>query len=112
MTRAEFIDRVLTSSFPGQVAKRFSFPDGEVGALYTMGRKPTGGQVTPVILYVATFPPSQQQGVHDFGIDYFEQPVATPEEAHYLLAQFEHEQARQFRAGCRPQAGPAAEPGP
>lgn len=103
-TRAAFIDRVLTSSFPGEVTKRFAFADGEVGALYTTGRHPASGTACPVVLYVATFPPSfPHEGLHDFGIDYAEQPVTTAEEAAYLLAHFGREQAEQFRAQCRPQ---------
>lgn len=102
-TRAEFIDRLFTSSIVGQIAKRFLFADGEVGALYTVGRDPATGKATPVLLVVATFPPSPQQGgLHDFGIDYLEQPVATVEEAARLLAQFDHQQAELFRRSCRP----------
>lgn len=102
-TRAAFIDQVLTSSFPDQRAKRFAFPDGEVAALYTMGRDPTSGHPCPVVLYLATFPPSAAHaGFHDFGLDFREQPVASEAEAHRLLAQFEQAQAASFRAACRP----------
>lgn len=104
--RGKFINHVFTSSIPGQAPKRFAFADGEVGALYTIGRDRATGQVTPVLLIVATFPPSaQHDGVHDFGIDYLEQPVATAEEAARLLAQFDREQAALFRRSCRPAAG-------
>jgi hypothetical protein len=103
-SRAAFIDRVLTSSFAGQVAKRFSFADGEVAALYTLSRKARPGVAQPVVLFVATFPPLlTQNGVHDFGIDYVEQPVASAQEAQDLLGQFDHEQAMRFRTSCRPQ---------
>lgn len=102
-TRAQVIEGVLTSSFPGEVAKRFVFADGEVGVLYTQGRDPVSGTTRPVLLYVATFPPySLHGGHHDFGIDYAEQPVASTTEAHQLLAQFGPEQAATFRASCRP----------
>lgn len=102
LTRPSFIDRVLTSSFPGQVAKRFLFPDGEVGAVYTLSRKAPAGVTQPVILVIATFPPAQlQPGVHDFGIDYAEQPVTSIDEARDLLAHFDHAQAALFRATCR-----------
>lgn len=102
-TRTEFLDSVFTSSFAGQVATRFRFADGEVGALYTLGRDPASGQPCPVVLYVATFPPSQPQpGLHDFGIDYWQQPVTSGEEAHQLLAAFSPAAAARFRASCRP----------
>lgn len=102
--RATFIDRVLTSSFAGQVARRFLFADGEVAALYTLSRKAMPGVAQPVVLFVATFPPQlTQDGVHDFGIDYIEQPVASTQEAQDLLRQFDHEQAVRFRTSCRPQ---------
>ena len=103
--RGAFIDQVLTSSFAGEVAKRFAFADGEVGALYTMGRDRASGQACPVVLYVATFPPTPQQGGrHDFGIDFLEQPVSSAGEAAQLLAQFGRTQAELFRTSCR--AGP------
>lgn len=101
--RAAFIDQVLTSSFAGEVAKRFAFADGEVGVLYTMGRDRASGQPCPVVLYVATFPPSSQRGGHhDFGIDFREQPVASAAEAAQLIARFQRPQAQQFRLSCRP----------
>lgn len=101
-TRADFINQVLTSSFPGEMAKRFLFADGEVGALYTMGQDPASGNACPVVLYVATFPPTPQQGGrHDFGIDFLEQPVRSAEEAAYVLAQFQRAEAQLFRASCR-----------
>lgn len=99
--RADFVDRVLTSRFAGAVAKRFQFADGEVAALYTLSRKAPPGVTQPVVLFVATFPPAQPQpGVHDFGIDYCEQPVAAAEVGE-LLAQFDQTQAARFRAHCR-----------
>ena len=102
-SRVAFIDQVLTSSFPSQQAKRFAFPDGEVGALYTMGRDPASGRACPVILFLATFPPSiSGAGLHDFGLDFREQLVASPAEAAQLLAQFGYAQAALFRAQCRP----------
>jgi len=102
-TRAAFLDGVLTSRFPHEVAKRFAFADGEVGALYTLGLDPASGKPCPVILFVATFPPSSPHGgLRDFGIDYLEKPVASPAEAQYLLAQFGPVEAAQFRASCRP----------
>lgn len=102
LTRAEFIDRVLTSSIAGQKAKRYQFADGEVAAVYTLSRKTSPGTVQPVILYVATFPPAlTDAGFHDFGIDHYEQPVTSTEEALALLAQFDQQQAAQFRASCR-----------
>lgn len=61
LTRAEFINGVFTSRLPGQLAKRFSFADGEVGVLYTIGRDPVSGQSCPVVLYIATFPPSARR---------------------------------------------------
>ena len=101
-TRSTFIDRVLTSSFPGQVAKRFQFADGEVAALYTLSRKVPASLAQPVMLVVATFPPTRAQpGLHDFGLDYAELPVASAAEASDLLAQFDHGQAALFRAKCR-----------
>jgi hypothetical protein len=101
-TRATFIDRVLTSHLPGEVAKRFRFADGEVAALYTLGRKTLAGLAQPIVLFVATFPPDlTQAGMHDFGIDYVEQPVASADEAYDLLAQFDETQASLFRANCR-----------
>lgn len=100
--RADFIDKVLTSSFPGEVAKRFAFTDGEVGVLYTMGQDATSGRACPVVLYVATFPPSPQQGGHhDFGIDFVEQPVGSAAEAAQLIASFQRTEAQLFRARCR-----------
>lgn len=103
LTRAEFIDQVLTSCLPGQVAKRFRFDDGEVGAVYTLSGRLPAELAPPVILYVATFPPmvSPHVGHHDFGIDYYERPVASAEEAAAILAQFDQQQAAQFRASCR-----------
>lgn len=102
LTRAAFIDRVLTSRLPGEVAKRFLFADGEVAALYTLGRKALDGLPQPVVLFVATFPPTRTSvGVHDFGIDYCEQPVVSAAEASELLAQFDQPQAAIFRAKCR-----------
>ncbi len=102
LTRAAFIDRVLTSHFPGEVAKRFLFADGEVAALYTLSRKKPVGLAQPVVLFVATFPPDLTQvGVHDFGIEYCEQPVASANEASDLLAQFDQPQAALFRTRCR-----------
>ena len=101
-TRADFINQVLTSSFPGETAKRFSFADGEVGALYTMGQDRVSGNICPVILYVATFAPSfQQGGRHDFGLDFLEQPVSSAEEAAHVLAHFQRADAQLFRASCR-----------
>ena len=101
-TRRAFLNRVLTSSFPGQVAKRFSFADGEVAALYTLSRKAPASLAQPVILVVATFPPALPQlGLHDFGLDYAEVPVTSAAEAHELLAQFDQAQAALFRAKCR-----------
>jgi hypothetical protein len=98
-TRATFIDRVLTSHLPGEVAKRFRFADAEVAALYTLGRKTLAGLAQPIVLFVATFPPDlTQAGMHDFGIDYVEQPVAPTEEAHDLLAQFDEMQAQHYSA--------------
>jgi hypothetical protein len=103
ISRADFINSVFTSRIPGEVATRFSFVDGEVGALYTLGRDPISGESRQVVLYIATFPPSSQHGGrHDFGIDYSEQPVATSAEAQQVLAQFGPEQAALFRASCRP----------
>jgi hypothetical protein len=97
-----FIDRILTSCFPGQVAKRFAFVDGEVAAVYTLSRKVPADLAQPVILVVATFPPTlAQPGVHDFGIDYAELPVASAQEAQNLLGQFDEMQAALFRAKCR-----------
>jgi|GEM_PF-3093514 len=102
ITRADFINGVFTSRIPGEVAKRFAFTDGEVGALYTLGPDPVSGQSRPVLLYIATFPPSSRHGgYHDFGVDYNEQPVATAGEAHQLLAQFGAKEAALFRASCR-----------
>lgn len=104
--RAAFIDRVLTSHFPGEVAKRFRFADGEVAALYTLSRKAPLDVAQPVLLVVATFPPALiQPGVHDFGLDYAEQPVASLAEARELLAQFDQAQAARFRASCRARKG-------
>lgn len=101
-TRAAFIDRVLTSRLPGEVAKRFQFADGEAAAVYTLGRNAPMSPAQPVVLFVATFPPTlPQAGVHDFGLDYCEQAVASAAEAHNLLAQFDQAQAAQFRASCR-----------
>lgn len=101
-TRAEFLDQVLTSSFPGEVAKRFAFADGEVGAVYTLSRKTTTGPARPVILVVATFPPVwTRAGVHDFGIDSYEHPVTSAQEAMALLTQFDQQQAEAFRVSCR-----------
>lgn len=100
--RAQFIDQVLTSSFPGETAKRFAFVDGEVGAVYTRSRRAGHGPGQPVILLVATFPPQLTSGgVHDFGIDYYEYPVASAQEAAALLALFDRHQAEAFRANCR-----------
>lgn len=100
-TPPAFIDRVLTSSFPGQVAKRFAFADGEVAALYTLSRKLPAHLAQAVILLVATFPPQlTRPGLHDFGIDYAEVAVSSLAEAHELLAQFDRSQAAQFRANC------------
>lgn len=102
-TRAAFLDGILTSHFPHEKAKRFAFADGEVGALYTLGRDPVSGESCPVILFVATFPSSYpHEGLRDFGIDYLEKPVASPDEARHLLAQFGPAEAAQFRASCRP----------
>lgn len=102
LSRAAFIDRVLTSRLPGEVAKRFPFTDGEVAAVYTLGRQTPAGSAQPVVLFVATFPPAlPQAGVHDFGIDYWEQPVASPSEAWDLLTQFDQAQAARFRASCQ-----------
>ncbi|MGI4864049.1 MAG: hypothetical protein ACRYFZ_08995 [Janthinobacterium lividum] len=102
LSRAAFIDRVLTSRLPGEVAKRFPFADGEVAAVYTLGRPTAAGLAQPVVLFVATFPPALPQvGVHDFGIDYCEQPVASPSEAQDLLTQFDQVQAARFRASCQ-----------
>ena len=102
LTRASFIERVLRSSFAGQVAKRFRFADGEVAALYTLSRKTIPSLAPAVVLIIATFPPVlTQTGVHDFGIDYCELPVASADEAAALLTQFDHEQAARFRAKCR-----------
>ena len=104
--RADFVDRVLTSRFPGEVAKRFAFADGEVGALYTMGRDRATGRACPVVLYVATFPPSPQQGgQHDFGLDFWEQPVGSAAEAARVLARFGPAEAESFRASCRARPG-------
>lgn len=103
LTRADFIDQVLTSRIAGEVAKRFLFPTGVVGALYTMGQDPVSGKPQTVVLFVSTFPPTcRHGGFHDFGIDYQEQPVATSEEAEQLLAQFDREEAARFRTSCRP----------
>ena len=100
--RSAFIDQVLTSRFPGEVAKRFAFADGEVGVLYTMWRDQASGLACPVVLYVATFPPSPQQGGrHDFGIDFWEQPVGSAAEAAQLLDQFRRPEAQVFRLSCR-----------
>lgn len=102
LPRLTFLDRVLTSSIPGQVAKRFLFADGEVAALYTLSRKAPTSLAQPVILVVATFPPTlAQPGLHDFGLDYAEAPVASAAEASDLLAQFDQAQAALFRAKCR-----------
>jgi len=57
LARAAFIDRVLTSHFPGEVAKRLRFADGEVAALYTLSRKAPLDVAQPVLLVVATFLP-------------------------------------------------------
>jgi hypothetical protein len=101
--RVDFINRVLTSSFPGEEAKRFAFADGEVGVLYTMGQDRVSGRACPVVLYIATFPPVPQQGGrHDFGIDFLEQPVGSAEEAAGIMAQFRWPEAQLFRASCRP----------
>ncbi|RZK24317.1 MAG: hypothetical protein EOO56_01860 [Hymenobacter sp.] len=101
-TRADFLDQVLTSRLAGEVAKRFRFADGEVAALYTLSRKAPAALAQPVVLVVATFPPARPQaGVHDFGIDYAELPVASPTEAAALLAQFDQSQAALFRAKCQ-----------
>lgn len=109
LTRAAFVDGVFTSSFAGHIARRFRVADGEAGALYTLGRDPLTGQPCPVVLYVATFPPSSPQpGVHDFGVDYWQQPVQSVEEAAHLLAAFGPAEAAQFRASCRPPT-PAAD---
>lgn len=102
--RTRFINEVFISQFAGQVAKRFAFADGEAGALYTLGRDPISGKSCPVMLYIATFPPSSRHGGYkDFGIDYVEQPVATLAEANRLLAAFGQAEAAQFRASCRAQ---------
>ena len=102
-TRAAFLKRVLTSRFPNEVAKRFAFADGEVGALYTLGYDSASGKSRPVLLFVATFPPSSPyEGFRDFGIDYLEKPVDSPAEAQRLLEQFGPAEAEQFRASCRP----------
>ena len=103
LTRKEFIDQVLTSRLAGETAKRFAFPNGEVGALYTLGYDALTRQPCPIVLVVATFPPfSPDGGFHDFGVDYQELPVASAEEAAQLLAQFGREEAQRFRATCRP----------
>lgn len=100
--RATFINQVLTSRLPGQVAKRFLFADGEVAALYTLSRKAPADVAQPVVLFVATFAPTLTQiGHHDFGIDYCELPVASAAEAKEVLAQFDQQQAALFRARCR-----------
>lgn len=107
LTRAAFLDGVFTSRFADQVATRFRFADGEAGALYTLGRDPVSGQSRPVVLYVATFPPAiPHPGFHDFGVDYWEQPVASADEAAQLLANFGREEAARFRASCRPAPSP------
>lgn len=105
-TRTEFLTLVLTSAFAEEQAKRFAFADGEVGAVYTLSRKAGVGSAQPVILFVATFPPSLfAEGAHgyshNYGLDYCELPVASAEEAAQLLAQFDEGQAAQFRANCR-----------
>ncbi|MGI4832317.1 MAG: hypothetical protein ACRYFK_02545 [Janthinobacterium lividum] len=101
-TRADFINRVLTSRFPNEIAKRFPFADGEVAALYTLGRNALTGVTQPVILYVATFPPAlAQAGARDYGIDYYEHAVASAAEATELLTYFDWQQAAAFRASCR-----------
>lgn len=102
LTPLPFIDRVLTSSFPEQVAKRFLFADGEVAALYTLSRKLPARLAQPVVLVVATFPAARPQpGLHDFGIDYVELPVASAAEARELLTHFDRSQAELFRAKCQ-----------
>lgn len=102
LPRPTFIDRILVSSFPGEVAKRFLFADGEVAALYTLSRKVVASLAKPVILLIATFPQRlTQPGLHDFGIDYVEFPVASADEAQQLLAQLDETQAALFRAKCR-----------
>lgn len=102
-SRADFISQVLTSSFADQQAKRFAFADGEVGAVYTLSRKLPAAVAPPVVLLVAVFPPGYSaDGVHDFGIDYYEQPVSGAEQAAQLLASFDQTQAAAFRRRCRP----------
>lgn len=102
LSRAEFLDQVLTSRFAGETAKRILFDDGEVGAVYTLSRKPPLSPPRPIILVIVTFPPAlMQHGVHNFGLDYYERPVASAAEAHELLAQFDRRQAAQLRASCR-----------
>lgn len=96
-TRAKFLDQILASHLPSQVAKRYTFPDGEAAAVYTLSER----TARPVLLYVASFAPTIEPGVHDFGIDYYEHPVASAEEAAQRLAEFTQEQAAQFRTSCR-----------
>lgn len=99
-SRADFLTRVLTSSFPNTFAKRFQFEDGEVGAVYTMGLDPQSRLPHPVILFVASFPPSYRGTTHHFGIVFTEKPVANASEAAGLLAQFNQLEAASYRASC------------
>lgn len=67
-----------------------------------MGQDRASDNACPVILYVATFDPSpQQDGRHDFGLDFLEQPVPNAEEAAHVLAHFQLVDAQLFRASCR-----------
>ncbi|MGI4834318.1 MAG: hypothetical protein ACRYFK_12755 [Janthinobacterium lividum] len=51
---------------------------------------------------MATFPPVwTRAGVHDFGIDSYEHPVTSAQEAMALLTQFDQQQAEAFRVSCR-----------
>lgn len=101
-SRADFLTRVLTSSFPNTTAKRFQFEDGEVGAVYTMGFDQQSKLPHPVVLFVASFPPSYQGTTHHFGLVFTEKSVADAGEAASLLEQFTQPEAASYRASCLP----------
>ena len=98
--RSAFLTRVLTSAFPHAPAKRFAFADGEVGAVYTLGRDPRSQRPVPVVLFVASFPPVTHGATHHYGLVFSEQPVADAAEAAALLAQFTRPAAARYRASC------------
>ena len=99
-SRTDFLTRVLTSCFPNTPAKRFQFADGEVGAVYTMGLDPHSKLPHPVVLYVASFPPSYQGTTRHFGLVFSEQLVASAREAASLIEQFTQLEAARYRASC------------